>query len=82
LYRIVQESLTNAGRHAPGARCVVRVDVGPPLRVNVDSEGGTTTTQSGDGLGLAGMAERASALGGSLQAGRHGDGWRVAATIP
>ena len=85
LYRIVQESLTNAGRHAPGARCVVRIDAGPPLRVDVDSLGGAEpapTPERGDGLGLTGMAERAAALGGRLEAGRHGSGWRVAATIP
>jgi signal transduction histidine kinase len=78
----VQESLTNAGRHAPGARTVVRIDVGPPLQVDVASEGGTATGERGSGLGLAGMAERAAALGGRLEAGRHGAGWRVAATIP
>lgn len=82
LYRIVQESLTNAGRHAPGAHTVVRIAVGPPLYVDVASEGGAATSEHGSGLGLEGMAERAAALGGSLHAGRYGDGWRVAATIP
>ena len=82
LYRIVQESLTNAGRHSPGARSTVRIDVGPPLQVDVASEGGATTSEAGSGLGLSGMTERAVALGGRLHAGRHGNGWKVAATIP
>ena len=82
LYRIVQESLTNAGRHSPGARTVVRIDVGPPLVVDVQSDGGLATEGDGSGLGLAGMAERAAALGGRLEAGRSGNGWRVAATLP
>jgi signal transduction histidine kinase len=82
LYRIVQESLTNAGRHAPGSRTTVHIEVGPPLRVDVASDGGMPTDEPGSGLGLAGMAERAAALGGRLEAGRHGTGWRVAAMIP
>jgi signal transduction histidine kinase len=82
LYRIVQESLTNASRHAPGAHTTVHIDAGPPLRVDVRSEGGTPAASRGSGLGLAGMAERASALGGLFEAGPHRNGWRVAATLP
>jgi signal transduction histidine kinase len=82
LYRIVQESLTNAGRHSPGARTTVRIEIGPPLVIDVQSDGGTTTAQAGTGMGLTGMAERAAALGGLFEAGRSGNGWRVAATLP
>jgi signal transduction histidine kinase len=82
LYRIVQESLTNASRHAPGAHTTVHIDTGPPLRVDVRSDGGTPAASRGSGLGLAGMAERASALGGLFEAGPHPNGWRVAATLP
>lgn len=84
LYRIVQESLTNVSRHSPGARATVRVDVGPPLAVDVTSSGGAPPNgnKNGNGLGLVGMSERAAALGGHLVAGEHGDGWRVAATLP
>jgi signal transduction histidine kinase len=82
LYRIVQESLTNAGRHAPGAKTSVHIDVGPPLRIDVTSEGGAPSDERGSGMGLAGMAERAAALGGLFEAGRNGTGWRVAATLP
>ena len=82
LYRIVQESLTNAGRHAPGARTVVHVDAGPPLTIDVLTDGGTLGATNGNGMGLTGMAERAAALGGVFEAGQSGSGWRVAATLP
>jgi signal transduction histidine kinase len=82
LYRIVQESLTNAGRHAPGARTTVHIDIGPPLKVDVRTEGGMPSAQRGSGVGITGMAERASALGGLFEAGQSGNGWRVAATLP
>ncbi|MEY2403941.1 MAG: hypothetical protein QOD38_1492 [Acidimicrobiaceae bacterium] len=82
LYRIVQESLTNAGRHAPGAHTTVHIDTGPPLHVDVRSQGGMPVGLRGGGLGLAGMAERAAALGGMFEAGSSGNGWRVAATLP
>jgi signal transduction histidine kinase len=82
LYRIVQESLTNAGRHSPGAHTTVRITTGPPLQVDVQTEGGPPLAQPGSGLGLVGMAERAAALGGIFEAGSSGAGWRVAATLP
>lgn len=82
LYRIVQESLTNAGRHAPGAPCMVTVAVGPPAHVEVRNEANANGTTRGGGMGLMGMTERAHALGGSMEAGIDGDMWRVAATIP
>jgi signal transduction histidine kinase len=82
LYRIVQESLTNSGRHAPGARTAVRIEVGPPLKVDVCTEGAVPASPAGDGMGLTGMAERATALGGVFEAGQSGNGWRVAATLP
>jgi signal transduction histidine kinase len=82
LYRIVQESLTNAGRHAPGARTTVSVEVGPPIKVDVRTEGGAASVLQGAGMGLVGMAERAAALGGLFEAGQSGNGWRVAATLP
>lgn len=84
VYRIVQESLANAVRHAPGA-CVrvtverddrvVRVTVrnGPP-RGEPERPGG--------GAGLTGMRERAGALGGRLTAGPDGDGFAVHAALP
>jgi signal transduction histidine kinase len=82
LYRIVQESLTNAGKHAPSGRTTVHVTVGPPLRVDITTSGGTPPRMSGDGMGLAGMAERVTALAGTFAAGPCPEGWRVEAMIP
>jgi signal transduction histidine kinase len=82
LYRIVQESLTNAGKHAAGGTTVVHIEVGPPLRIDIATEGGAVTRAGGDGMGLAGMAERVSALAGTFEAGPRRNGWRVVATIP
>ena len=79
-YRILQESLTNAVKHAPGAGIVVRADVEPAaVRLTVDSAG---PPRSGAGLGLLGMRERAESLGGSCTAGPGGAGWLVRAELP
>jgi signal transduction histidine kinase len=83
VYRIAQESITNAVRHA---RRATRIDVrvtGEPhyvrLTVLDDGEPGTA---SPPGYGLAGMTERAALLGGTLEAGPTGRGWLVTATLP
>ncbi len=79
-YRIVQESLTNAGKHAPHARATVRVAVGRRgVEVDVDTAG---VPGRGAGLGLVGMRERAAALGGRCEAGPGGSGWLVHAELP
>lgn len=83
VYRIAQEALTNVRRHAgPGARATVRLArEGDELAVEVidDGRGGTPVP----GHGLAGMRERAAALGGTVEAGpAPGRGFRVAARIP
>jgi signal transduction histidine kinase len=78
-YRIVQEALTNAAKHAPGAPVAVRLDLGEEVQVLVDSAGRPGT---GHGLGLDGMRERAASLGGTLTAGPGGRGWRVEARLP
>jgi signal transduction histidine kinase len=85
-YRIVQESLTNAARHAPGAAVDVRLEYGEQeliLRVS-DTGSGTTgaLSESGSGNGIPGMRERASALGGTLVAGPSGTGFEVEARLP
>jgi signal transduction histidine kinase len=86
VYRIVQEALTNANRHAgPGATVDVRVTcTGVDVAVVVEDDGRGASTVNGDGgYGLVGMRERATAAGGSLRAGpRRGGGWRVDAVIP
>jgi signal transduction histidine kinase len=86
VYRIVQEALTNANRHAgPGAVIDVRVTCsGSDVEVLVADDGrGASTTHTSSGYGLVGMQERATAAGGTFSAGpRRGGGWRVSATIP
>ncbi|MFB7799353.1 sensor histidine kinase [Isoptericola sp. NPDC056134] len=85
-YRVVQESLTNVGRHAPRARTVVvRVARDDDLlRVTVDDDGGPVGAHDGDaaGYGLRGMRERVEGAGGALAAGPAARGFAVAATIP
>jgi signal transduction histidine kinase len=82
VYRILQEALTNAVRHAPGSTALVRVEVDSDrTRVQVDSAGAPGPA-SVDGAGLAGMRERAEAMGGELSAGPAGSGWRVEAVLP
>ncbi|MDT4922522.1 MAG: hypothetical protein QOG01_235 [Pseudonocardiales bacterium] len=79
-YRILQEALTNAAKHAPGAPATVQLDIADDaVRLEVDSSG---NPGSGAGLGLLGMRERAAALGGSCHAGPGGSGWRVTAELP
>ena len=80
VYRILQEALTNAVRHAPGAATEVRLTVGAgTVGLTVDSSGEPGT---GSGVGVLSMRERAESLGGSCQAGPGGRGWLVQATLP
>jgi signal transduction histidine kinase len=84
-YRIVQEALTNALKHAgPGARTEVRLHTGGrgvDIEVLDDGRGGTILT--GSGHGIVGMRERALLLGGRLDASpRPGGGFHVVAHLP
>jgi signal transduction histidine kinase len=88
-YRIVQESLTNVLRHAGPASASVRVAYEPGrLVVEVVDDGharktGDGSSSPGTGHGIAGMRERALALGGRLEAGRRtGGGFQVRASLP
>jgi signal transduction histidine kinase len=86
VYRIVQESLTNVVRHAGRVAATVglRQD-GGYLYVDVVNDGGPAPAafSDGTGTGLAGMRERAAALGGTLDAGpRPGGGFAVHARLP
>jgi signal transduction histidine kinase len=88
-YRIVQEALTNVRRHAPGAAVDVELHyTDDALRVRVRDNGpgrpsDPTVGPAMDGLGLAGMRERAAAVGGRLHAGPAGvGGFVVEATLP
>ncbi|MGV9902621.1 sensor histidine kinase [Streptomyces sp. NPDC003388] len=85
VYRIVQESLTNVARHADAATASVRIDCRPDaLAIRVDDDGrATPAADPVPGLGLLGMRERVTALGGRLRAGpRGGGGFTVQAELP
>ncbi|MFI1762859.1 sensor histidine kinase [Streptomyces sp. NPDC020800] len=86
-YRIIQEALTNAQKHAgPDAKAEVSVvRVGPHIEVTVLDDGGGAGGEpgAGGGHGLLGMRERVTALGGTLTTGpRYGGGFRVHAILP
>lgn len=81
--RTAQEALTNAHKHAPDAsvtlalRCVRDWCV-----LEVQDTGGTAAESSGNGYGLVGMRERAELIGGTLEAGPSGGGFRVRLRVP
>jgi signal transduction histidine kinase len=87
-YRIVQESLSNASQHAPGAAVTVSVghDCGAVLLQVANGPGGPADpagNEHGPGHGLTGMRERVALLGGSLTAGPSPDGgFVVSAVLP
>jgi signal transduction histidine kinase len=84
-FRIVQESLTNATRHAPGAGARVRLAYeNDRLCVAIENNSGQVRNGNGrgHGIGIAGMRERATALGGTLEAGPCPDGFKVTAELP
>jgi signal transduction histidine kinase len=96
VYRLVQEALTNALKHADSPSSVhvllrfddpdVTVEVSDDGRVTVLATGSPTPTTTSQavvkGHGLSGMAERAAAFGGALEAGPlNGGGWRISATL-
>jgi signal transduction histidine kinase len=87
IYRLAQESVTNARRHARHVtRIEVRVtadDTSVRLRVSDDGEPGLVRPAASSGYGLAGMIERAGLLGGTCEAGPNpGRGWTVTAVLP
>ena len=83
-YRIVQEALTNARRHAPGAAVDVELRYADDaLRLRIRDNGPGQAARSHAGHGLLGMRERAAAVGGSLQTGDgRGGGFCVEADLP
>ena len=87
LYRIAQEALANAARHAPRARTDLALDVADGRALlTAETIGPVTAGASADPdrprYGLIGMRERATALGGELAAGPTADGWRVRCRLP
>jgi signal transduction histidine kinase len=85
-YRIVQESLTNARRHAAGAPVTVHLHYDTSLlRIAVDNPataGNGTNGATPSGVGITGMKERATALGGALRASAENGGFYVHAELP
>jgi signal transduction histidine kinase len=86
-YRILQEGLTNAVRHAPGAAIHVTVTCGDGVRIEVVNQpapaGAAGLGDLGSGRGLAGLAERAAAVGGTFASGpAPAGGWRLSAALP
>ncbi|TQN44352.1 signal transduction histidine kinase [Blastococcus colisei] len=85
-YRVVQESITNALKHAPGGRIRVRVHYGEQaVEVEVtDDGGGSSGGARGRGFGLAGIRERVALFDGRVSAGPRDDGpgWRTSAVLP
>lgn len=85
-YRVVQEALTNALKHAAGSSVRISVDYADDaVRIVVTDTGGARAegAPAGNGRGLAGLRERLAVFGGTLQAGpRPTGGFRVIATIP
>lgn len=86
VYRLAQESITNARRHARHAThvTVALTGDGDQVRLTVDDDGSTgAASRAPAGYGLVGMRERATLLGGSFHAGPAADrGWRVEAVLP
>jgi len=86
IYRLAQESITNARRHARHATQVVVAVTGDAdrVRLTIDDDGSSGAGGRGPaGYGLVGMRERASLLGGTFHAGPAAErGWRVEAVLP
>ena len=89
--RLTQEALTNVAKHAgTTAHATLTVAVSPSsseVMWEVTDDGGSTSAPGlssppGGGHGITGMRERVEVLGGELEAGPHGDGWRVRTVLP
>mgnify|MGYP003694153907 CR=1 FL=1 len=84
IYRIVQEALTNVARHAGAARVAVELEVvDGQVRLVVEDDGRGVAGEPTPHLGLLGIRERVTTLGGTLRVGAaNGGGFRVEALIP
>ncbi|GAA0897381.1 histidine kinase [Virgisporangium aurantiacum] len=89
VYDVLREALTNAGKHAPGGTAAVRLEYLPAsVVVTVDSSAPASAVPpvAGAGMGLRGMRERVTLLGGEFSAGPpvcdHETAWRVRAELP
>lgn len=81
-YRIVQEALTNATKHAPGQPVVVRVGSAADRTTLTVRNDGPPNPAATPGSGLRGMHERAESVGGHVTAGPCDGGWLVEAVLP
>ncbi|MFE7871433.1 histidine kinase [Micromonospora humida] len=81
---IVREALTNLMRYAQGAAATVRItaDPGGCTVTVLDGGGSRAAGDVGSGLGIAGLRARVEAVGGDLDAGPAGPGWRIRARLP
>jgi signal transduction histidine kinase len=84
LYRVVREALTNAARHAPGAPVTVAVQAAAEGTTVTVGNGRATqrSSPSAGGFGLLGLRTAVTAIGGTFEAGPHGDGFRVRVHLP
>jgi signal transduction histidine kinase len=87
LYRVAQETLANAARHAPHAKTVLRLEMGDgQVSLVAETTGplerATAESPERPRYGLIGMRERATALGGDFAAGPSADGWTVTCRLP
>ena len=83
-YRVVQEGITNALKHARGTNVAVLLNYSDDgVEIQVTDTAASSTAATGSGHGLIGLRERVAVFGGELQAGPHpGGGWTVRAWIP
>jgi signal transduction histidine kinase len=85
LYRIVQEGMTNAAKHAPGCNLAIEVHGSPDEGVTVELRnplGVRVGSTPGAGLGLVGLTERAELRGGRLEGRREEGSWVLRGWIP
>jgi len=87
VYRIVQEGVTNALKHSPGAPIVIAVDCTDEVTVDVLNGSGKVPISglgsAGGGHGLRGVRDRVAALGGAFTAGPEpGGAWRISVRLP
>lgn len=82
--RVVQEGLTNALKHATGAKTMVRIEYGETdVKVEIRTDGSSNSgIGRGSGRGLVGLRERVEVIGGELHAGPDADGFSVCARVP
>jgi signal transduction histidine kinase len=82
VYRLVQEALTNALRHAGAVETAVSVELADDVTVRVSNALPSDAVAGRDGRGLVGMRERVTLHGGTFSAGPEGSSWVVAARLP